>query len=104
MAFAQAFLVFRPAGSKAMSEIAAGQTLAMHAIATRGVDAAQIGVARITAALAQAFGDFGNNGVKHSHVQTPGKSCGAHHGAPSIQGQRRRLTGTSTRLPARAAG
>ena len=71
MAFAQAFLVGRAAGGKTVREIAAGKALAMYAVAFRGVDASQVVGTRVAAAFTQAFGDFDEDGVQHSHVRTP---------------------------------
>jgi uncharacterized membrane protein len=41
--------------------------LTLRAAAIHGVDTAQVGGTRVTAAFAQAVGDFGNNGVQGTH-------------------------------------
>src|SRR6185312_14722242 len=68
---AQRGLVLRAAGGEAVREVAAGKPRAMRTLAMRGVDAREIGGAAGAAALGDAGGDFGEDGVER-HGTYPG--------------------------------
>jgi hypothetical protein len=70
-AAAQGRLVFGAAGSKPVREVAAGKMLALRPALVDRIDPREIGGARFATALAQAFGDFGDNRVQRAHAGTP---------------------------------
>src|SRR6185312_15084010 len=99
------------AGGKGVRQIAATQAMAIHALAAGLVDARQVGTARGAAALDDALGDFGNDGVQRTHDKTPWMSagCGGHsHSFLAVAIRVKRaaaaVTGTNRRTAARASG
>ena len=72
-AVAQRALSVAAAGGEAVGEVGAGQMLALRAAcASTASIRSQVGGARLAAALAHAFGDFGDNGVQRTHAINSG--------------------------------
>ena len=67
VAAAQRGLVAGRTGGETVGEVAARQRGAVRTVAGGGVDARQVGGATIAAALADALGDFGDDGVQGGH-------------------------------------
>ena len=57
-------LVVRATGGEAVGEIAAGQALAMRAVAFRAIDLVEISLTCRAAALGDACGDLGDDGIQ----------------------------------------
>src|SRR5690606_9794282 len=96
------------AGGKGVRQVAAAQAVAVHALAARLVDARQVRAARGAAALDDALGDFGNDGVQRAHGKTPWMSagCGGHSRslAVAVKPAGATVKGTNRRTAVRVSG